>query len=138
MVKVSIPARFIFTAAPMPPKPAPKMVMAGDVLPTEALEHLTIGINRAVERQAAVTVDDLTGHPRQRVEGEDRFGNIVGLAQAPERRPLSDCGQPGRIDGTEPVSPSRRDQSHLTLIPWAAHSHAATRMIMLSAAFEAQ
>ena len=102
------------------------------------------GIDRAVQREPAVALEDLPGDPLHGVQGLDRLGDVGGLAQAAQRRaaatPASHGDPSTVVAGPRPsigvrVTPGA---TALTRMPESPHSSAAAWTSMESAAFEAE
>ena len=103
-----------------------------------------VRVGGTVQRQPAVALEHLAGHPPHGVQGDDRLGDVARLAQPAQRRALGHAGQPGRaLDGGRGPRPSigvrvTPGATALTLMPSAPHSAAATWTNMDRAALDAQ
>ena len=115
----SIPGRPWFVTLPVP---MPVQVVIGG----QAL-HLTVGVDRAVQRQAAVGEDGLPCHPVIRASRRC-LGHVVRLAETPEAvRSLRPSTQPGNARPGEHrrrVTPGPQRSHGCRTRP---HSAAATR-----------
>ena len=75
--------------------PASAQRLASRAARRRSPHHLAVGVDGAVQRQPAVALEHLAGDPVHGVQGDDRLGDVAGLAQTAQRRALGHAGQPG-------------------------------------------